>query len=31
MQQLKYNTKESLLNPHFLVSGDDSRDWSTYL
>jgi 3'(2'), 5'-bisphosphate nucleotidase len=31
MQPLRYNTKESLLNPHFLVFGDDSRDWSQYL
>jgi len=31
MQALRYNTKESLLNPFFLVFGDDSRDWSQYL
>jgi 3'(2'), 5'-bisphosphate nucleotidase len=31
MQPLRYNTKESLLNPFFLVFGDDSRDWSAYL
>jgi 3'(2'), 5'-bisphosphate nucleotidase len=31
MQPLRYNTKESLLNPFFLVFGDDSRDWSGYL
>jgi len=31
LQRLKYNSKESLLNPHFLVFGDDSRDWSQYL
>jgi 3'(2'), 5'-bisphosphate nucleotidase len=31
MQPLRYNTKESLLNPYFLVFGDDSRDWSGYL
>jgi 3'(2'), 5'-bisphosphate nucleotidase len=24
---LRYNTKASLLNPHFLVYGDASRDW----
>jgi 3'(2'), 5'-bisphosphate nucleotidase len=24
---LAYNTKDSLLNPHFLVFGDPSRDW----
>ena len=28
---LTYNRKESLLNPHFLVFGDTSRDWSAYL
>ncbi|OBS08162.1 3'(2'),5'-bisphosphate nucleotidase CysQ [Acidihalobacter prosperus] len=26
--RLRYNTKESLLNPHFLAFGDDSRDWA---
>lgn len=31
MQKLRYNTKESLLNPHFLVFGDESRQWSDYL
>ena len=31
MRPLRYNTKESLLNPFFLVFGDDSRDWSAYL
>ena len=31
MQPLRYNTKESLLNPHFFVFGDDSVDWSGYL
>lgn len=31
MQPLRYNTKDSLLNPHFFVFGDASRDWSTYL
>jgi 3'(2'), 5'-bisphosphate nucleotidase len=24
---LRYNTKESLLNPHFLAIGDCNRDW----
>jgi 3'(2'), 5'-bisphosphate nucleotidase len=24
---LRYNTRESLLNPHFLVFGDRQRDW----
>jgi 3'(2'), 5'-bisphosphate nucleotidase len=28
---LLYNTKESLLNPHFLVFGDRSRNWTGYL
>jgi 3'(2'), 5'-bisphosphate nucleotidase len=31
MHPLRYNTKPSLLNPHFLVFGDASRDWSRYL
>lgn len=31
MQTLRYNTKDSLLNPHFFVFGDASRDWSQYL
>ncbi|WJW75217.1 3'(2'),5'-bisphosphate nucleotidase CysQ [Thiohalobacter sp. IOR34] len=31
MEPLPYNTKDSLLNPHFLVFGDASRDWSQYL
>jgi 3'(2'), 5'-bisphosphate nucleotidase len=31
MQQLRYNTKDSLLNPHFFVFGDASRNWSQYL
>jgi 3'(2'), 5'-bisphosphate nucleotidase len=31
MRQLRYNTKDSLLNPHFFVFGDASRDWSQYL
>ncbi len=26
-QKLRYNTKESLLNPHFLAVGDSGRDW----
>lgn len=28
---LRYNTRESLLNPHFLVFGDRSRDWLSAL
>lgn len=31
MKPLRYNTKDSLLNPFFLVFGDDSRDWSACL
>lgn len=31
MDILRYNTKDSLLNPHFFVSGDPDRDWSVYL
>jgi len=31
MKRLRYNTKDSLLNPFFFVFGDDSRDWSEYL
>ena len=28
---LKYNAKESLLNPHFIAFADGSRDWRSYL
>jgi 3'(2'), 5'-bisphosphate nucleotidase len=31
LKPLSYNTKDSLLNPHFLVFGDRSVDWSAYL
>ena len=31
MQPLRYNTKDSYLNPEFFVFGDDSVDWSSYL
>lgn len=31
MERLRYNTKRSLLNPHFFVSGDPHRDWSRFL
>ncbi len=31
MQTLRYNTKDSLLNPEFFVFGDNSKDWSQYL
>ncbi len=28
---LLYNTKDDILNPFFIVYGDHSRDWTTYL
>lgn len=31
LRPLRYNTKESLLNPNFLVFGDTSADWSQFL
>ncbi|WP_456373767.1 3'(2'),5'-bisphosphate nucleotidase CysQ [Thiolapillus sp.] len=31
LQRLRYNQKESLLNPYFLVFGDSSIDWKAYL
>lgn len=31
MQELRYNLQESLVNPHFLVFGDASVDWASYL
>lgn len=31
LQPLRYNTKDSLLNPSFLVIGDPTYDWSPYL
>lgn len=31
MRPLRYNTKASLLNPHFFAFGDRSVDWSRYL
>ncbi len=31
MQPMRYNTKESLLNPAFFVFGDLSKDWSQFL
>ncbi len=31
LQRLRYNTKDSLLNPFFLVVGDSGHDWSRYL
>ena len=30
-EPLMYNAKEDILNPFFLVYGDDSRDWTSYL
>jgi len=31
MRPLEYNRKESLLNPHFLVFGDERVNWADYL
>ncbi|MDO6459330.1 3'(2'),5'-bisphosphate nucleotidase CysQ [Granulosicoccaceae sp. 1_MG-2023] len=32
LRELRYNTRESLLNPHFIVVGDArGRDWAAYL
>jgi len=31
MQAMRYNTKDSLLNPEFFVFGDNSRNWKQYL
>lgn len=31
LQRLGYNQKDALLNPHFLVFGDSSIDWDSYL
>ncbi|MCM8854196.1 MAG: 3'(2'),5'-bisphosphate nucleotidase CysQ [Candidatus Thiodiazotropha sp.] len=31
LQPLRYNTKDSLLNPHFLAFGDHAEKWSDYL
>ena len=31
MQQLRYNTKDSLLNPEFFAFGRNAPDWSSYL
>jgi 3'(2'), 5'-bisphosphate nucleotidase len=30
-QALLYNAKADILNPEFLVYGDQSRDWTSYL
>jgi len=31
MKPMRYNTKDSLLNPHFLVIGDPDFDWARFL
>jgi len=31
LRRLAYNQKDSLLNPYFLVFGDDTIDWKSYL
>lgn len=31
LQPLRYNQKDSLLNPHFLVFADKTMDWKSYL
>jgi len=31
IQPLRYNTKDSLLNPHFIVIGDPEYDWGQHL
>ncbi len=31
LRPLRYNRKDSLLNPHFIVFGDASRDWKALL
>jgi len=31
MQELRYNRRDSLMNPHFVVFGDASVDWASYL
>ena len=31
MRELRYNTRESLINPHFFVTGKSSHNWSDYL
>ena len=31
MKPMRYNTKDSLLNPHFLVIGDPDYDWVQFL
>ena len=31
LMPLRYNTKDSLLNPYFLVFGDRTENWERYL
>ena len=31
LERLQYNTKESMLNPYFLVFGDTAVDWKQYM
>ena len=31
LEDLRYNTRESLINPHFLVFGSDRHQWRNYL
>ncbi len=31
LQPLRYNTKDSLLNPYFFVFGDADKDWKTHI
>jgi 3'(2'), 5'-bisphosphate nucleotidase len=31
LQGLQYNTSESLLNPYFMVFGDETHNWTAYL
>ena len=30
-EPLRYNAKEDILNPHFVVIGNDNRDWMALL
>ena len=31
LKDLRYNTRESLINPHFVVFGDEQHNWAKYL
>jgi 3'(2'), 5'-bisphosphate nucleotidase len=31
LNPLRYNTKDSLLNPHFIAFGDPGFDWAQYI